>query len=140
MSTKNIYRPQIKTDYSTYLYILPAFIFYIVFVFFPLRAHLRSIPMGSSAKMALRVRCWTICRCRPPEIVKKCRWSPRPSVDAATRTWVSPTSSKTAVTAPASIPPRLGERRGVFRPSKVSWPSSSVGTSGCRRSMRQWVI
>ena len=36
MSTKNIYRPQSKTDYSTYLYILPAFIFYIIFVFFPL--------------------------------------------------------------------------------------------------------
>ena len=36
MSTKNIYRPQNKIDYSSYLYILPAFIFYIIFVFFPL--------------------------------------------------------------------------------------------------------
>ena len=36
MSTKNIYRPQTKIDYSTYLYILPAFIFYIIFVLFPL--------------------------------------------------------------------------------------------------------
>ena len=36
MSTKNIYRPQTKIDYSTYFYILPAFIFYIIFVLFPL--------------------------------------------------------------------------------------------------------
>lgn len=33
---KPIYRPQSKIDYSTYLYILPAFIFYLLFVFFPL--------------------------------------------------------------------------------------------------------
>ena len=32
----NIYRPQKKIDYSSYLYILPAFIFYILFVLFPL--------------------------------------------------------------------------------------------------------
>ena len=36
MTTKNIYRPQTKIDYSSYLYILPAFIFYILFVLFPL--------------------------------------------------------------------------------------------------------
>ena len=36
MSTKNIYRPQRNIDYSVYLYILPAFIFYIIFVLFPL--------------------------------------------------------------------------------------------------------
>jgi len=36
MSTNNIYRPQNKIDYSSYLYILPAFILYILFVIFPL--------------------------------------------------------------------------------------------------------
>ena len=36
MSTKNIYRPQNKIDYSSYLYLIPAFIFYLAFVFFPL--------------------------------------------------------------------------------------------------------
>ena len=36
MSNKTIYRPQSKTEYSSYLYILPAFIFYILFVLFPL--------------------------------------------------------------------------------------------------------
>ena len=36
MSTNNIYRPQYKIDYSSYLYILPAFILYILFVIFPL--------------------------------------------------------------------------------------------------------
>ena len=36
MIIKNIYRPQTKIDYSSYLYILPAFIFYILFVLFPL--------------------------------------------------------------------------------------------------------
>jgi len=36
MSTKYIYRPQNKIDYSSYLYLIPAFIFYLVFVFFPL--------------------------------------------------------------------------------------------------------
>ena len=36
MSIKHIYRPQSKIDYSSYLYILPAFIFYLLFVFFPL--------------------------------------------------------------------------------------------------------
>ena len=36
MSINNIYRPQNKLDYSSYLYILPAFIFYILFVLLPL--------------------------------------------------------------------------------------------------------
>ena len=36
MTTKNIYRPQTKIDYSSYIYIFPAFIFYILFVLFPL--------------------------------------------------------------------------------------------------------
>jgi raffinose/stachyose/melibiose transport system permease protein len=36
MSTNNIYRPLKKIDFSSYLYILPAFIFYILFVLFPL--------------------------------------------------------------------------------------------------------
>jgi len=36
MTINNIYRPQKKIDYSSYLYILPAFIFYILFVLFPL--------------------------------------------------------------------------------------------------------
>ena len=36
MTASNIYRPQTKIDYSSYLYILPAFIFYILFVLFPL--------------------------------------------------------------------------------------------------------
>ena len=36
MSINNIYRPQNKLDYSLYLYILPAFIFYILFVLLPL--------------------------------------------------------------------------------------------------------
>ena len=36
MSTNNIYRPLNKIDFSSYLYILPAFIFYILFVLFPL--------------------------------------------------------------------------------------------------------
>ena len=35
MSTNNIYRPLKKIDFSSYLYILPAFIFYILFVLFP---------------------------------------------------------------------------------------------------------
>ena len=36
MSNKNIYRPQSKFQYSSYLYIIPAFVFYILFVLFPL--------------------------------------------------------------------------------------------------------
>ena len=36
MSTNNIYRPLKKIDFSSYLYILPAFIFYILFVLLPL--------------------------------------------------------------------------------------------------------
>ena len=36
MSINNIYRPQNKLNYSSYLYILPAFIFYILFVLLPL--------------------------------------------------------------------------------------------------------
>ncbi len=36
MSNKNIYRPQSKSQYSSYLYIIPAFVFYILFVLFPL--------------------------------------------------------------------------------------------------------
>jgi raffinose/stachyose/melibiose transport system permease protein len=36
MTTNNICRPHTKIDYSAYLYILPAFIFYILFVLFPL--------------------------------------------------------------------------------------------------------
>ncbi len=36
MSNKNIYRPQSKFQYSSYLYIVPAFVFYILFVLFPL--------------------------------------------------------------------------------------------------------
>jgi len=36
MTINNNYRPQTKIDYSSYLYILPAFIFYILFVLFPL--------------------------------------------------------------------------------------------------------
>ena len=36
MSNKNIYRPQSKFEYTAYIYILPAFIFYILFVLFPL--------------------------------------------------------------------------------------------------------
>ena len=36
MSNKNIYRPQFISEYSSYLYIVPAFIFYILFVLFPL--------------------------------------------------------------------------------------------------------
>ena len=36
MSTNNIYRPLNKIDFSSYLYILPAFIFYILFVLLPL--------------------------------------------------------------------------------------------------------
>jgi len=36
MTTKHDYRPQTKIDYSSYLYILPAFIFYTLFVLFPL--------------------------------------------------------------------------------------------------------
>ena len=37
MSNKNIYRPQSKFEYTSYIYILPAFIFYILFVLFPLK-------------------------------------------------------------------------------------------------------
>ena len=36
MSNKSIYRPQTKFQYSSYLYIIPAFVFYILFVLFPL--------------------------------------------------------------------------------------------------------
>ena len=36
MSNKNIYRPRSKFQYSSYLYIIPAFVFYILFVLFPL--------------------------------------------------------------------------------------------------------
>ena len=36
MSNKNIYRPQSKFQYSSYLFIIPAFVFYILFVLFPL--------------------------------------------------------------------------------------------------------
>jgi raffinose/stachyose/melibiose transport system permease protein len=36
MTINNNYRPLNKIDYSSYLYILPAFIFYILFVLFPL--------------------------------------------------------------------------------------------------------
>jgi len=36
MSNINIYRPQSKFQYSSYLYIIPAFVFYILFVLFPL--------------------------------------------------------------------------------------------------------
>ena len=36
MSNKNIYRPQSKFQYSSYLYITPAFVFYILLVLFPL--------------------------------------------------------------------------------------------------------
>ena len=36
MNINDNYRPQNKIDYSSYLYILPAFIFYILFVLFPL--------------------------------------------------------------------------------------------------------
>jgi len=36
MSNNNIYRPQSKFQYSSYLYIVPAFVFYILFVLFPL--------------------------------------------------------------------------------------------------------
>ena len=36
MTINHNYRPQAKIDYSSYLYILPAFIFYILFVLFPL--------------------------------------------------------------------------------------------------------
>ena len=34
--SNNIYRPQSKFQYSSYLYIIPAFVFYILFVLFPL--------------------------------------------------------------------------------------------------------
>ena len=36
MSNKNIYRPQSKFQYYSYLYIVPDFVFYILFVLFPL--------------------------------------------------------------------------------------------------------